>query len=481
MRLLTFDDEEAIGRLVCRIGALAGFETTSVATAPAFMASLMAAPPDVIALDLQLGSTDGVEQLRVLAEQQYPGLLILMSGYDQRVLATAAAIAANLGLRVEATLNKPIRVAELEHVLERIKEAITPITPARVLQAIQNDELCIELQPIVGRNPNTLNELEALVRWDHPTMGRVGPNRFITVAESDLAVIDALTYWVTQAVIEAYLVLAELGLRVPIAMNVSMQNLHDLTLPDRLADQLQRAGMPPHHLCLEVTESTVFADAARSTDILTRTRLKGIRLAIDDFGTGYSSFKLLRQLPFSAIKIDRTFVGDLAHSRDSQAITKSIIDLAANMSLECIAEGVDTEAAATALEVLKIGGMQGYLFARPMPVESIPAWLQGWTRGRPEVLDTELSAAREPSASGDALRLSPRQREVMQLLARGNSAKEIARSLNIGISTVKVHLSLAYAALGARNRIEAIMRLTNADIGAGIGERAAGRPVALSD
>jgi EAL domain-containing protein (putative c-di-GMP-specific phosphodiesterase class I) len=379
VRLLVFDDDEAIGRLVWRIATMTGYEASTVTTPAAFLANLDTMTPDVVVLDLQLGATDGVEQMRVLASHRYAGSLILMSGYDERVLSTTVSLARELGLRVETSLNKPIRVTELEQVLVKLKAARSPITAQRVQQAIQDDEMILELQPIVRRHPNTLLKFEALIRWAHPTKGLIGPGNFIAIAETDVTVMDELTDWLATAVTRAWRTLGDAGVSVPIAMNVSPTNLHDLALPDRLEERLRLTGMPHRHLCLEITESAVFADTRRVTDILTRARLKGFQLAIDDFGTGYSSFKVLRQMPFSGLKIDQQFIQDLAHSRDSQAITKSIIDVAAHMNLECIAEGVETEEVAVMLEQLKVAGLQGYLIALPMPVAAVPAWVREWT------------------------------------------------------------------------------------------------------
>jgi DNA-binding CsgD family transcriptional regulator len=213
-------------------------------------------------------------------------------------------------------------------------------------------------------------------------------------------------------------------------------------------------------------------------DILARMRLKGISLSIDDFGTGYSSLKMLRRMPFSEIKIDRSFVGDMTISRDARAIVKSIVDLAANMGMGCVAEGVETEETAELLEQLGVCDLQGYFVARPMPVEDVAAWLAIWTRGDVETpRGRTVFPVREPESSPDIgetvqeppaslpreaeigkPQLSPRQLEVMGLLSEGCSVKEIARRLNLGLGTVKVHLSLAYSALGARNRVEAVMR-----------------------
>ena len=162
---------------------------------------------------------------------------------------------------------------------------------------------------------------------------------------------------------------------MPIAVNVSPECVLDRGFPDRLERLLLRGGIPPQQLCLEIIETAAFHDPIQSADILARIRLKGVELTIDDFGTGYSSLKLLRQMPFSAIKIDRSFVIDMLSARDSAIIVKTIIDLARTMDLQSIAEGVETEAAARSLETLGVGFLQGYLTGRPMPVEQIPVWL----------------------------------------------------------------------------------------------------------
>jgi EAL domain-containing protein (putative c-di-GMP-specific phosphodiesterase class I)/FixJ family two-component response regulator len=460
-RLLIFDDDAAIGRLVARIAALGGFAATAVTDAEAFRQSLQHEPPHIVMLDLQLGATDGVEQLRHLAERQYAGALILMSGFDARVLATTCALAQGMGLNVAATLSKPIRVEDLEQALQRL-QSVAPERPStdRLLEAIHNDELVLEFQPIVSRRPKTLKKLEALVRWDHPTIGRIPPSEFVPTAEADTAVIDALTDWVVGAALKAHLVLVKLGMTVPLAVNISVQNLHSLTLPDRLSERLRSAGVAAEQLCLEITESAAFQDAGRTMDILTRIRLKGMQLAIDDFGIGYSSLKMLRQMPFSEIKT----------SRDARAIVKSIIDLAANMEMTCVAEGVETEETAAFLESLNVGLLQGYLIAKPMPIEAVPVWFEdwmGWDYVAPRAeLPTvqamgeggDADAGRDPGPAVPSPALSPRQIEVLQLLTDGCAVEEIARRLDLDIGNVKLHLALACSAFGARDRVEAVMR-----------------------
>ena len=381
MRVLAFDDDAAVGRLVVRVATLAGMEATAVREADAFGQSLRTDPPQLVMLDLQLGDTDGVEQLRLLAKQHYSGAVVLMSGFDARVLGTARALGQSLGLKVVGALEKPVRIAQLEQMLELVQSVGQSLSAERLQKAIANNELLLEFQPIVSRQPKALKKLEALVRWQHPVLGRVPPGDFLPMAESDTTTMDALTEWVVGAAVDAYQALAKLGISVPLAVNVSAQNLHDLSLPDRLEQRLRAGGMPARHLCLELTETAAFENAAHTMDILSRVRLKGMQLSIDDFGTGYSSLKMLRQMPFSEIKIDQSFVGDATTSRDSRAIVRSIIDLAANMDMACVAEGVETEETADLLEQLGVRDLQGYLIARPMPVAAIPTWLAIWMQG----------------------------------------------------------------------------------------------------
>ena len=379
MRVLVFDDDPAIGRLVCRVACMAGLDAVCVSDAPSFHQQLEEQPPQLVLLDLQLGNTDGIEQLRFLAEQNYRGSLILMSGFDPRVLDTAGSLARSLNLSLEGVLEKPIRLAELEALLQQLRSRQPSIEG--LIAAIAQDELTLEFQPVVTRSPRTLRKLEALVRWNHPELGRLPPAAFLAMAETVPAAIDALTEWVFQHAIRSWRWLAACGIQIPIAVNVSSRNLHDLSLPDRLEARLRDAAMPPGMLCLEITESAAFSDTKTTMDVLTRLRLKGMELALDDFGTGYASLKLLRQMPFSAIKIDQSFVSDMLTSRDSGVIVKCITDLAANLEMESIAEGVETEPAAAKLEQMGVTALQGYLIAAAMPAEALPGWWEQWSGG----------------------------------------------------------------------------------------------------
>ncbi len=474
-RLLVLDDDAAIGRLVGRVARAAGFVPAITAEPSAFHREIAAAVPQVVALDLQLGTSDGVEQLRALAEHHYPGAIILMSGFDTRVLATARSLAVSLGLRVVAALSKPLEIQELRETLRRLRSQTAPLDPERILQALREDEMVLEYQPIVTRLPRGLRKLEALIRWRHPDLGRVEPGRFIPLAEGHPATAAALTDWVIARAAADYLRLRAHGVAVPIAVNMSPRAVLDLTFPDRVEQTLRSAGMPGHQLCIEITETAALQELGTAMDVLSRLRLKGVQLAIDDFGTGSSSLTLLRQLPFSVVKIDSSFVADMTTSRDAQAIVRSIIDLTRNMELENIAEGVETEETAVLLEKLGVDMVQGYLIARPMPPDEIPAWLDLWLglptediradAAAPGTMRSDPAARSETLASADqdgavsGPHLSRRQTEVMHLIAEGSSVKQIARTLDLSVGSVKTYLAQAYAVLGAHNRVEALRQV----------------------
>jgi EAL domain-containing protein (putative c-di-GMP-specific phosphodiesterase class I)/DNA-binding CsgD family transcriptional regulator len=350
-----------------------------------------------------------------------------------------------------------------------VRRAGERLTLKRLLTAIDDDELCLDFQAVVSRNPRQVKRLEALVRWQHPVLGRLPPAEFLPLAESDEAAMNALTDWVVDGTVEAYQVLAELGFSVPLSVNMSMLNLHDSTLPDRLEQRLRQGSMPTRHLHIEVSVSDSFADTSRVSSVLARLRLKGMAMAISGFGSGNASLKLLRQLPFSEVKLDRSFVRDIASSRESQVIVKSVVALCNSLSVDCVAEGVETAASANMLEALGVSQLQGEFIARPMPVEAVSAWIAGFADEPQPSPDNRrvftgastgpppaMASAPETVPGAPRVRLPPRQEQVMQLVAEGCSVKEIARRLGLGPGTVKVHLSLAYSTLGAHNRIEAL-------------------------
>jgi diguanylate cyclase (GGDEF)-like protein len=241
-------------------------------------------------------------------------------------------------------------------------------------KAIDDGELELHYQPKVSLSLGTVTGVEALVRWRHPTRGLVLPDEFVPLAES-----SGLMHKLTAMVVDTALAQAaewwELGLQVPVAVNVSARDLHGPGLARTVADGLERHGLPSEAIRLELTERILMAEPARVAEGLAELDRLGVRLSLDDFGTGYSSLVLLQRLPVSEIKVDRSFVQRMAESSEDVTIVRSIIDLAHALGIDAVAEGVENDAAWDTLGALGCDSAQGWYIARPMSADAVTEWL----------------------------------------------------------------------------------------------------------
>jgi diguanylate cyclase (GGDEF)-like protein len=242
--------------------------------------------------------------------------------------------------------------------------------------AIAEDELTLHYQPKVDLSRGTVVGVEALVRWQHPTRGMVSPAEFIPLAEHT-GLIRPLTTYVLRESLRQVRAWDALGLEIRVAVNLSARSLMDRLLPEEVADLLAGEGVDAARLELEITESVIMADPARAMTVLHRLNAMGVRLAIDDFGTGYSSLAYLKRLRAHAIKIDRSFVMHMTADPSDAVIVRSIIDLARNLGLNSIAEGVEDEQTLQALRAMGCDQVQGYHLSPPQPVGDLTPWLLG--------------------------------------------------------------------------------------------------------
>ncbi len=241
-------------------------------------------------------------------------------------------------------------------------------------RAIDGDELTLHYQPKVSLRTNRCIGVEALIRWQHPQHGLIPPDQFIPLAERT-GLIKNLSYWVLNAALkQARDWLAE-GVDVPIAVNLSMRDLHDAELPDTVDRLLRHWQVEPRQLAVEITENGLMADPARALQTITGLRVMGIRIAIDDFGTGYSSLAYLKRLPVDELKIDRSFVRDLATDDDDLAIVRSTISLGHDLGLTIVAEGIEDAGTSDLLRRLGCDIAQGYFIGRPMSATALLASL----------------------------------------------------------------------------------------------------------
>ena len=241
-------------------------------------------------------------------------------------------------------------------------------------RAIEQRELVLYYQPKIDVRRGRISGVEALVRWRHPERGLVPPDQFIPLAEQT-GLIKSLSRWVLDEALRQCHIWDEAGLTLAVNVNLSMWNLHDPRLPEIVAELLAAWQVPAERLWLEITESAVMANPARAMQVLERLRALGVRIAIDDFGTGYSSLGHLKRLPVDELKVDKSFVMDMAADSSDAAIVRSTIDLAHNLGLEVVAEGVEDRTTMDLLTSLHCDGAQGYYLSRPLPAEDLTRWL----------------------------------------------------------------------------------------------------------
>jgi diguanylate cyclase (GGDEF)-like protein len=240
--------------------------------------------------------------------------------------------------------------------------------------ALDRDEFVVYYQPVVDLSTVTIRGLEALVRWNHPQRGFLSPDKFIPVAEAT-GIIGAIGAWVLRQACHDIAAMHGLSPPLGISVNLSALQLEDEDLIATVSQALEQSRLDASRLTLEVTETVIMNDVPRSIQVLTALRKVGVKVAIDDFGTGYSSLGALRYLPVDTLKIDRSFVTDLARDQASADLTRRTLQLAADFHLHTVAEGVEE---VEQLEILREFGceaVQGFLFARPQPLAGIVALL----------------------------------------------------------------------------------------------------------
>lgn len=340
-------------------------------------------PFDVIITDLQMPGEDGLQLLRKLSGDRPGPAVILISGLDARMLRTAEEIAHQRGIRVLGCVMKPVSTGTLEAVLARASEpadaGIAPqrprdIAPEELMAALASDQIRIAVQPQLRLIDGRPCGVEALARWTRSNGESVPPPQFVALAERH-HLIGAMTDRVVRQAFALAGDWASAGLDLKVSVNLAPLNLAELDLPDRLLKLAQDAGISSSHLVLEVTESGIAGGAANVLEVLGRLRLAGFGISIDDFGTGYSSLQRLNWVPFTELKIDRSFVIAVSFDAKARSIVHSSLTLARDLGLTSVAEGVET---AEQLEILRNLGcdvVQGFYVSKPLAPEEMVSWV----------------------------------------------------------------------------------------------------------
>ncbi len=255
------------------------------------------------------------------------------------------------------------------------QDSLTQLTlKTELSHALAEGQLALVYQPKLNLRNGKVQGVEALLRWRHPERGMILPGQFISLAEQR-GLMHHLTQWVMNEALRQHREWADQGVKLKVAINVSTSVLYDLDLPDKVAQLLSRWGAPPTALELEITEEATMRDPERALTILSRLSAMGVSLAIDDFGTGYSFLGYLKRLPVNKIKIDKSFVVEMLSSDSDAKIVHATIDLAHNLGLHVVAEGVESEAILRKLSRMNCDIAQGLGISSPLAGRDMLAWL----------------------------------------------------------------------------------------------------------
>lgn len=394
-RVLVVDDDVFSRKLLVDAVAHRGFKAKGLAHARDALSEVLGSEtPHAILCDLAMPEMDGIQFIEALGHARWKGGLVLITGEGARLLQAATKLARALKLNVLGSLPKPVdpdRLAALLANLGRVADALVECAEsastsayghAELRRAIEQGELILHYQPQVRIADGTPTGLECLVRWRHPSEGLVYPERFIPLVEEH-GLIDALTDRVILLATEQLRSWRRQGIKLPLAINLSMETLQDPKVVERFQALVEASGLTASDIVWEVTESRFMRDLTATLTTLSRLHLKKFAISIDDFGTGHASFAQLRDLPFAELKVDRSFVHGAARDQVHAAIVEASAGMAIRLGMNCIAEGVESPEDWAFVRRAGCSHAQGWAVARPLPATAISSWLERWPNDYP--------------------------------------------------------------------------------------------------
>ncbi len=340
---------------------------------------------NVIVCDLNMPDMDGIEFLQILKASAFRGSVILLSGESLRITHSVQNLLGGSQLIILGALTKPAGRSELRELLDCWRPQAEPRGRAHTLSVTEGDlrvahrdqQWVLHYQPQVNLKTGALVGMEALVRWNHPEHGLVYPDQFIAKAEA-CGVIDDLTDWVVHAALQQRTQWAAEGLAVQMAVNMSMECFRTPNVWRRFTNVVRNAGATPKDVTIEVTETRLMSSPSAALENLIRLRLQHFTLSIDDFGTGHSSLVQLRDVPFTELKIDRSFVNGARNNQIVRPILEGSLGIAKRLGMRSVAEGIETAADWQLLRELDCDLAQGHFIGRPMTNDGVCDWLSSW-------------------------------------------------------------------------------------------------------
>lgn len=341
---------------------------------------------DILFCDLRLPGMDGMALLRRLSSKEFKGGIILSSVLENDVVDAVLRMGAEFGLQILGKVDKPTTPSQLEALIDRWSPVSTVLSDKKQEPRITNIDLEYAIlhgqiypwyQPKVDFFTGEWCGIEVLARWLHPTYGMIPPDLFIPLAEKhDL--MHLLTEMIIRDALSQYHQCAKVKPSLNMALNLSASSLTDKSLSNFLLLHCGLNQIPPQKITLEITESAFTEDIGQALEVLTRLRMHGFDISIDDFGTGYSSLQQLALLPFTELKLDRTFVEHCHNMPSHLAIIETSIKLANSLGLKTVAEGVENIDTWQTLKKLGCDICQGYIAGKAMPYHELSSWHLNW-------------------------------------------------------------------------------------------------------
>jgi EAL domain-containing protein (putative c-di-GMP-specific phosphodiesterase class I)/CheY-like chemotaxis protein len=368
---------------------LEGLGARSVFAAPDGRAALemlaeVDPPIDVVISDLDMPGMDGMEFIRHLGEASMPVALIVASALDRALIATVEAMARAYNVELLGALEKPATAKKLKALLEAYAPAagrharpaaVESLSAGEIADGLRSGQFEAFFQPKIDMVTGKVKGAEANARWRHPARGLVMPSSFISVLEAS-RLIDSLTETVLKSGAANCRRWREAGCQMSVSVNLSLVMLSDTGLADRMRAIVETEGLEAQHVIFEVTESAAAGNLGKALENLSRLRMKGFGLSIDDYGTGYSSMERLARVPFTELKIDKSFVQNAAGDASSRAMLESSLEMAQKLRITAVAEGVESQAQWDMLRGLGCPLAQGYLIAKPMDAFGFMDWMR---------------------------------------------------------------------------------------------------------
>ena len=372
------DNDYSSGALISDIASEMGIVTSIYSSSKDFIKNYRPGKC-IVCVELNMPEFDGMEVLRYMAYNQPPEGVILISGADKAILKSSAIAAEELGINTLGYLQKPFSGEDLRKLLafgrENLHNIVYPeaplLSPTRedLMSAIAKREISVVFQPQYDCKTGVMVGAEALARWDHPDYGIILPTEFRPMAES-LDLIYELDTQVMETAIAEFSELPDAA-HIKLSVNFSTQAAQNIDLPDLIIKAVQRHGLQPDNLCIELTETALLTNLAQSLDSLNRIRMKGVNLAIDNFGAGHWSLSLLSKVPFTQLKIDTTIVESIDVDFFSHSVVKAVISLAKDLGIQTVASGASRDALVKILTDMDCDLVQGYALGGPMPLAEL--------------------------------------------------------------------------------------------------------------